>query len=752
MAKDKKPRTPRNQSALANLLQTNMDRLYRTTHYMSPTPLRDLEDIKDKINQSISNIHSNNVSNTGEANISGLYSRLFNVQNDNDVLDELSKVFDDQSLMGDILTTYNQNRWIKELDEEIDTVLKYVTKLGEALDTKKENVLCSDHFSKNFINAYNKSRKNDEVFNNQIEELKDKYKLEELIDTSYDSASRYGEQFLYIVPYSRAIARLMSAKNGNAMAGIRLENASFITDNDGVIPLYESADIKDTIRDARLNVEISLSNVIESAVNETKIAINRMQTISESSMHTSFVNAINEAAKSDTDEKPIKVNDKLISDKLSFEGFDNDSAQDGLISNKFENITSNELKTSGCVVKKLDHSNVIPQYIEDLCLGYYYVEIANNSLVSEFRKPGGVMPMSSGNRVNSSQAKAQFEDNDALLRKISAKLSEYIDKKFINANKDVTKEIYMILKNNDILNNPSSQVRITFIPPEDIIHIYFNKDPMTNHGISDLYKALLPAKLYASLYITNALGQLTRGQDKRVYYVKQSIDTNIAETMLNTINQIKKGNFNIRQIENINNVLNVLGRFNDYVIPMNTSGDPPIQFEVMPGQQFDVKTDLMDMLEESAVNTTDVPIELIQARRSMDYAIEYSMSNSKFFKKVIARQASFQRYITRMITMIYNYEYERNDLIEITLPPPLFLSITNTNQIVTNANELATAITDMETSQDSDDPETITLFTRNLKRHFLGTYLPMATISSLLEKARIDAAKMKADNSENQPE
>lgn len=57
------------------------------------------------------------------------------------------------------------------------------------------------------------------------------------------------------------------------------------------------------------------------------------------------------------------------------------------------------------------------------------------------------------------------------------------------------------------------------------------------------------------------------------YYVKQTVDTNIAQTLLNTINQIKQSNFGIRQFQNINNILNITGRFNDYVIPTGASGE-----------------------------------------------------------------------------------------------------------------------------------------------------------------------------------
>ena len=112
------------------------------------------------------------------------------------------------------------------------------------------------------------------------------------------------------------------------------------------------------------------------------------------------------------------------------------------------------------------------------------------------------------------------------------------------------------------------RVRVTYLAPNDVEHIKFKEDPDTHRGISDIAAGLIPAKLYCCIYICNTLGILTRGQDKRVYYVKQNVEQNIAQTLLNVINQIKKQNMNIMQIENMNSILGITGKYNDYIIPV----------------------------------------------------------------------------------------------------------------------------------------------------------------------------------------
>ena len=243
---------------------------------------------------------------------------------------------------------------------------------------------------------------------------------------------------------------------------------------------------------------------------------------------------------------------------------------------------------------------------------------------------------------------------------------------------------------------------------------------------------------------------MTRSQDKRVYYVKQTVDTNIAKTLLTTIEQIKKNNFNIRQIENVNHILNITGRFNDYVIPMSPSGEAPITMEVMQGQQVNSHDDLLNRLEEMAINPTDVPLELIQARQSIDYAVQYTMSNSKFLRKVYKRQAQYEPFMSTIITKIYNYEYDESIQLEIKLPPPMFLNITNTNQIMMNTNDFAQAVADIYLSNEPDDV-TKNIFTKKLKLELLGSYIDVGNLEHLLNIAKQetsierDEAKLKQE-------
>ena len=53
----------------------------------------------------------------------------------------------------------------------------------------------------------------------------------------------------------------------------------------------------------------------------------------------------------------------------------------------------------------------------------------------------------------------------------------------------------------------------------------------------------------------------------------------------------------IRQMESMNNMLGILGQYNDHIVPIGPSGDSPIEFEVMQGQNIETPTELLNKFE-----------------------------------------------------------------------------------------------------------------------------------------------------------
>ena len=760
---------------IAGLIQSNSDEIYKSTYYTDPENKRQLNDLKSSIDSSIKDILNNNVNMTGEPNMSRFYERLFfNSQNDQDTVAEFEKIFGDNDFINNLSSSYMDNRWIKAIDDEMDQTLRYMPKLEEALQTLRDNVLSADSFNKDFLTLKPQieGEKNQDQFDHNIQDLKKNYDLLKLINEVYYDTSKYGETFIYCVPYEKAIQNLMDHKNDNRGIAIRsnynegsiiLEDAINDTSEKVDMSKFKLNNLSEDQQDFNINFEIDNSGILRSVVEAEKDARNKKKQVSEQSLCEQYLMELN-MLDIKNDGKPYALDnieryqvggklpehhnfDKTLYDDMELPNID-DSAADGLVNpEKQKNVKLKSM--NGCIVKKLRRECVTPIMINDVCLGYYYFEFDNNMAFFDESQPStGMVNTITGLRSNGRvEAYDVLQRREEAIRYLASMLANKIDTKFINDNQDLKKEIYYILKYNDEFSNNEANmqnIRVSYIPPEDINHIYFNLDDGTNRGISDLNLALIPAKLWVAIYLTNCLAVMTRGNDKRVYYVRQSVESNISKTLLKTINEIKKSNFGIRQIQSINNVLNITGRFNDYIIPRGSDGNSPIEFEVMPGQQVEIKTDLLNLLEEAAINSTGVPLELIQSRQSPDYAMQLTMSNTKFLRFVYGRQSQFQEMIQPLLTKIYDIEYGTTDVISVTLPPPLFINVTNTNQLIVNTSDFCNSIVEIFMG-DSQDDILKAKVGKKLKAYYLGSYINMSVLNNAIEQAKQEKAKEDAE-------
>jgi cell division protein FtsX len=154
------------------------------------------------------------------------------------------------------------------------------------------------------------------------------------------------------------------------------------------------------------------------------------------------------------------------------------------------------------------------------------------------------------------------------------------------------------------------------------------------------------------------------------------------------------------------------------------------------------------MLEEAAVNATEVPMEMIQMRNSVDYASQLTMSSSKFLRKVYNRQSKFQKNITRIVNNIYNNEFDDNITLSVVLPPPMFLNITNTNQMMTNVNEYSQSVAQLILDPDEEEPIKNEVI-REINKFNLGSYLNIPELEEIAHKAK---QRMAAENNEENGE
>lgn len=760
-------RRRRRNNELLDKLDDQLSSLYRTTYFKDEIDDTLFDRVSDELTDTIRKVTDNDPEYQNLSNITSLYQKLsnklnssgdaiisnFGKNNDKDI----STLFQTNEMMASLMEVYARTKWITELDSEFDMICKYMPKLKVALDIKRDAVLCSDSYTKEFITITPKNEtagdaKNTEIQNN-IRNMMKKYDINNKVEKWYEDTSLYGEEFVYIVPYSTAMEQLLARKNNTSY----MMSEATVVSEAGDIKLKEipvSASIYSGSNGQGINIKFDKSGILREAV-ENNAAIRKYL---QDKMYRGLTEVFNEALlesgdnfndhlkKSGRNDTEVRF-DRVIGDEIEWED-DDSTAADGLAGTEKK---SEKIRLNGAIVKSIRHDKFMPIYIEDMFFGGYFIkfeaeeeiDINSNSNVNGYNS---ITSMFNNEKVGS----ANKTTGDEILKIVAGKISQAIDRTFINSNPNLKREIYLMLKYNDKYNalDRSLNMNIVFIPADDIHHLKFREDPETHRGISDLWDALVPAKQWIMLNTTISLGIITRGYDRRVYYVKQSLDTNTAQSILNVITQIKKSNFGIREMESINNILGLLGRFHDFVIPMGPNGDAPIQFDTMPGQQFDFPTELMQNFEESAVNSTDIPIEVVNSSFNMDFAVRYTMTNAKMLRAVLKRQLTMEDFLEPTLSKIYKFEYGEAIELEVTLPPPAFLSMTQGVQLIQAASQYADSIVEVEMARDTDEEKAAVK--RRIVRKLIPSYISDKEIEDIKNKVKIELSIDKSTPQDDQ--
>ena len=759
MAEDKdKQRSAKKIDKQIDAISNNIDDLYQSNYSTRIDNTKNMNNIVGGINSEIDSIVAK-INGKEVSDISNLYVRILDKGNSKEagtygkISDSIAELFDGNTqLLSNALNFDMIPKSIQAENYQYDLICKYMPKLEDALDIMKDNVLSSDNFTKDFINII--SGRTDEeylnTFNDRAIILKDKYNIQELFEDMYCKTSKYGEYFLYEVPYKKAYERLLKRKERLDNAGIRFESKLLIEASDingPNSPINSNGLSKQEEETFNRFLKESFGEDSDFEVkiifDDTGSACQPIENVFESAkiikLHSS--NSLTEAFNEDT---KIDLN-SLAEDTLQFDG-GNGLSQEGIITSDKSKRSDKINEIAGAVLSELERENIIPVYMNNTPLGYIYLMVSN-TYVEELVMNGNTY----NSLVNVSNTRMLENDldrqNDLLIGQIAGMMAREINAKFINANVDLKEEIYSVLRYNDHFcsTRGTNNITVSFLPVEDVHHFYFKLNHKTHRGISDLERSLTPAMIYCMLYLNNAIATVGRSGDKRIYYVKQNVEQNVARTMLNVISQLKKGNMGMRQLTNLNTIFNVIGKFNDHVIPVSPSGDHPIDFEVMPGQNIETPTDLMDRMEDMAISSTDVPTEFVQSVQNVDYATRFTMSNSKFLRKVYQRQRICQKHYTQIFRKIYNFEYNEHDMsIQILLPAPAYLSMTNMSQLINNVKDRASAISEMVFDGDEDE-KVKQRFMNLLMKNDLGTYIDFTMINNLINSARISVAVDKED-------
>lgn len=617
-----------------------------------------IDKIVNSVTDTINNKLNDNFKKTGEYISTSLYDKV-NIN--------------DRVINPDSLYSINENNKIVQYDKEIDILLKNMPILETAIDLKRDNILPGDSLGQDYLSFKNLNKQgNDKLFDDNIEYIKEKYDIINLIDNTFINMCKYGEVFHHIIDYKSVVGDLIDKSKEISLN----ENVGVYAD--------------DITKLNHESIEIILSSDL-SIYTEAEIISSNIY--------------LSEAARKTKRDKKNK-----------------EERENGVI--------------RGAVLRTLKHENVIPIYINDTCLGYYYIEINANL------------------NKNQNYCYKKNINSDTFKKELATMIAKSLNEKFIRNNHSYSNDIYNILKYVNDLNNQN--INVIYIKPDNMIHWYFKKCNKSHRGVSDLDRSLVPAKSWMLLNNAYKFGIIARSHDKRIYYVKvDQSDANIGQIVNKAISELTRTNSGLSNWSSIASIANFSGMFNDIVAPVGTNGEAAIQFDTLPGQNIEINNEFLEAQEKQAIESLEIPYEYVKsAINDIDFATRLNQSHGKFITHCLKRQSILEPHISKLITLLYRYEFgDENIKVAAKLAPPItFKTVTNTSIIESQSNFIE-LISQIWCDPGQDDNK-LRLWKKHYIKNILAGYVNINDLDKITEASNIEYGKLdiklKAEEGQNE--
>lgn len=628
----------------------------------------------------------------------------------------------DSSLMSVAYTSYNSN--IQKY-KDIDLVIKMIPQLREAVDTMADSIMAADN-SDSLITF--KEVTEDQF--NRLKSLDTNYKMYDRLSNIIKDALAFGYGYALVVPYKDAFENFKMKNDAYRRAKIIRDRTASSKEPKSI---SESMDVEQLLSEN--GVEITEDMNLDSLKESTKSFLDNI-VICEGAHHlcefetSEEVELINEAKRTENIIN-AKLNGTFKKDKNKVVKSDGFKATNGGFNFEDEDVT-------GCVFRHINTKNIIPIRVEETNIGYYYVE---DMSILEGINTNTSDPMSSV--YTRADAATEHERlNGVYFKKLANTITDSLikDKKFLKHNSKFKEELYSVLKYGNMIDK---SLRITYIPAEHIVTF--------GNGNSMIDRSLWFAKLYVCLLVTNVVVKLTRGYDKRVYYVKSDVPAELGNSINQAIGQIKKDSRSINMFNSVNRILNIAGQTPDMFIPVDSQGNKAIDMDVISGQDTQMKDELMEFLEDRMLSGTGTSTPLIQATTDVDFAKSLELLNIKYLRRTL----SYQKQYNPSVNLLYNkinasdlgmkIEDDEYEVIPVELRAPSALSTQTMNEQVGNAKDLVDIIVRTYTDANEVDPMATGLFTQKLMKKFCPS-IPHGAIDALYEESIKEAKLAKIEN------
>lgn len=649
-----------------------------------------------------------------------------NIQNVKNIEDIFSK--DDQGIFQFFQERYKN---LNLLYDDLSTVCSQLYELQEAIQSTRDGIVTADDISQSVSRTLQfKNMNNDEInqrsYISIIENLEVRNKLlSKLKNHIIPKTLQYGKYYAYTIPYSKLFERYYVNKVNTLKPTTESVDDNFIKEFKQTSQIGNcSGNMKNAFNDILESFEVYNNECSIPVVEGVELT----ELLNDQNFKKNVEDSIKAAEKTSTKGKFQIYNDGTI------------TQTDTKIPD-FSNIKD-------CYIKLIDPRKLIPVEILNKKIGYYYIH------ESDFATHKS--PFSTQIKMNQTGSGNAADIEHVFLSKITDKIVKAFDKKFLEDNSKFKELILNSLEYNDIYKK---QLKFQFIPIDYITEFTVNEDENGN-GTSVLLPALFYAKLYLALLIFKMISIITKSNDTKIYYVKNSgIDTNVINKTQEIARSVKERSINFTDLLNYNSMVSKIGANKEIFMPVGRSGEHGIEFDVLAGQDIQLNTDLMDMLRTGFISATGVPSVIMNYVNEADYAKSIVMGSTKHAARVVNHQLDFNVSTTDWYKKIIRFSTDIPDEVvesfSFTFAPPKSLNNVNMNDLVTNADQtlqfmIKTMIGENGNLTDDDNALKDILYKRLAKD--MLPMLPWEQALKQFEEAKIELAQKKAsapaDNTE----
>lgn len=320
------------------------------------------------------------------------------------------------------------------------------------------------------------------------------------------------------------------------------------------------------------------------------------------------------------------------------------------------------------ILRKLVPENVVELKYNDKIYGYVYLDvieaeipkmnsggeqninITSNSPLGTVLYSGNDIPATTEGMI-SPGADGSMGAADARLMFIASvfanRLSATENISILKKDEGLKNAIFYSLKTKEILKK--NKVRATFFRTDEVVHI--------NRGSSIFDNILFFAKMYIATLITILMQNIIRGADHRVYNVEVGLENDVSNVINSVIKDIKSKEITGIQNMDVFSILNVVGTFNDFFMPV-VDGEKAVTMETLDGlANKSLDDDFLNWLSNNIFSGMGLPSAYLTEVENVDFAKTLSMQNSRFIRDIVAEQSILGYGYSDMLQKLYKVEF-----------------------------------------------------------------------------------------------